>query len=95
MTPLYTANATSEGGRAAGALGLVARTQGVNPGPHTITAQVSIGKDATSYGLAVELHGKFSELPREKAQQLMEAAHQVCPYSKATRGNIDVKLVVD
>ncbi|MBF5041967.1 organic hydroperoxide resistance protein [Aggregicoccus sp. 17bor-14] len=137
MTPLYTATATSEGGRAgrvksdegtldfqlavpkglggpggagtnpeqlfaagysacfAGALGLVARTQGVNPGPHTITAKVSIGKDATSYGIAVELHGKFAELPREKAQALMEAAHQVCPYSKATRGNIDVKLLVD
>jgi Ohr subfamily peroxiredoxin len=137
MTPLYTATATSEGGRAgrvksddstldfqlavpkglggpggagtnpeqlfaagysacfAGALGLVSRTQGVNPGPHTITAKVSIGKDATSYGLAVELHGKFAELPREKAEQLMKAAHEVCPYSKATRGNVDVKLVVD
>ena len=136
MTPLYTATATSEGGRAgrvksddatldfqltvpkglggpggagtnpeqlfaagysacfAGALGLVSRTAGVNPGPHTITAKVSIGKDATSYGLAVELTGKFAELPREKAEQLMKAAHEVCPYSNATRGNIvvDVRL---
>ncbi|HET9452157.1 MAG TPA: organic hydroperoxide resistance protein [Aggregicoccus sp.] len=137
MTPLYTATATSVGGREghvksddgtldlqlsvpkglggpggagsnpeqlfaagysacfAGALGLVARLQGVNPGPHTITAKVSIGKDATSFGLAVELRGKFSDLPREKAEQLMQAAHEVCPYSKATRGNVDVKLSVE
>ena len=136
MTPLYTATATSVGGREGhvksddgtldmkltvpkglggpggagsnpeqlfaagyaacftGALGLVARNQGVKPGPHTITAKVHIGKDATSFGLAVELHGKFDELPREQAEALMKAAHEVCPYSKATRGNVDVKLVV-
>ena len=78
-----------------GALGLVARNQGVKPGPHTITAKVHIGKDATSFGLAVEMHGKFDELPRDKAEALMKAAHEVCPYSKATRGNIDVKLSVE
>jgi organic hydroperoxide reductase OsmC/OhrA len=33
-------------------------------------------------------------MPREDAQKLMEAAHEVCPYSKATRGNIDVKVSV-
>lgn len=78
----------------AGALGLVAKNMKVNPGPHTITAKVSIGKDDGGFGLAVELVGTFAELPRDQAQKLMEAAHQVCPYSKATRGNIDVKLSV-
>ena len=78
----------------AGALGLVARNQKVNPGPFTITAKVSIGKDETSFGLAVELIGTFKELARDQAEKLMQAAHQICPYSKATRNNIHVKLSV-
>jgi osmotically inducible protein OsmC len=77
-----------------GALGLVARMRKVSPGKHTITAKVSIGKDDSGFGLAVELVGTFPELPRDQAEALMEAAHQVCPYSKATRGNIEVKLSV-
>jgi Ohr subfamily peroxiredoxin len=77
-----------------GALGLVARMRKVSPGKHTITAKVSIGKDDSGFGLAVELVGTFPELPKDQAEALMEAAHQVCPYSKATRGNIEVKLSV-
>ena len=78
------------------ALGLVARLQKVAVGPFDITARVSIGKtDAGGFGLAVELHGRFEALDRDQAQKLMEAAHQVCPYSNATRGNIEVRLVVD
>jgi Ohr subfamily peroxiredoxin len=78
------------------ALRLVARTQKVNIGDASITAHVSLGKDESgAFGLSVELHGKFGDLPREAGEKLLEAAHQVCPYSRATRGNIDVKLVVD
>lgn len=78
-----------------GALGLVARMQKVQIGTPKITANVSIGKDETGgFGLAVELIGHFEALPREQAQALMEAAHQVCPYSKATRGNIEVTVSV-
>lgn len=77
------------------ALALVARTQKIAVGAHEITAQVSIGSENGGFGLAVTLRGSFPELPREKAEALMHAAHQVCPYSKATRGNIEVKLVVD
>ncbi|MDP8951761.1 MAG: Ohr subfamily peroxiredoxin, partial [Actinomycetota bacterium] len=51
--------------------------------------------DDGGFGLAVELVGHLPELPREEAQALMEEAHQVCPYSRATRGNIDVKLSVE
>jgi Ohr subfamily peroxiredoxin len=138
ITPLYTAHATSKGGRngsvksddgvidlaitmpkglggdgargtnpeqlfASGysacfgsALGLVARMQGVNPGPFTITADVSIGKDPAGpgYKLAVGLVGTFPELEKSKAEALMTAAHQVCPYSNATRGNVEVALSV-
>ena len=68
--------------------------QKVVTGPVTISAAVSIGKDATGYGLAVKLTGHMPELSAEQAMALMQAAHQVCPYSKATRGNIEVELAV-
>ena len=78
-----------------GAVGLVGRTQKITLGAHDITAKVSIGKDATGgFGLAVELVGHFPELAREQAEAVMKAAHEVCPYSKATRGNIEVTLSV-
>jgi organic hydroperoxide reductase OsmC/OhrA len=44
--------------------------------------------------LKVQLDIKVPGLPKDQVQKLVEAAHQVCPYSNATRGNIDVKLVV-
>lgn len=78
-----------------GALGVVARAQKVNLGPHDITAEVTIGKDDSGgFGLAVTLRGNFPELPRAQAEALMQAAHEVCPYSRATRGNIEVTLAV-
>jgi osmotically inducible protein OsmC len=78
-----------------GAVGLVGRTQKVELGAHDITANVSIGKEeAGGFKLAVELRGNFPSLPREQAEAIMKAAHEVCPYSKATRGNIDVTLSV-
>lgn len=78
----------------AGALGLVARTQGVKPGPFTISADVNFLKGDDGYGIGVKLIGTFPELEKSKAEALMTAAHQVCPYSKATRGNIPVELTV-
>jgi Ohr subfamily peroxiredoxin len=61
-----------------------------------ITAHVSLGTtDAGKYVLRVELHGHVEGMPTEETHALMEAAHQVCPYSNATRGNIDVELVAE
>ncbi len=61
----------------------------------SITANVDIGRtEDGSSGITVELIGHLPDLPRDEAQTLMQWAHQVCPYSKATRGNIDVKLFV-
>ncbi len=136
IQPLYTAHATSKGGRAgnvksddgiidlnltlpksmggdgkpgsnpeqlfaagysacfAGAVGVVARTQNVAVGAFTISADVTIGKDESGFGIAAKLIGSFPELSKDAAQKVMEAAHQVCPYSKATRGNINVELTV-
>lgn len=78
----------------AGALALVARMQGVTPGPFTITADVSFIKSDDGYSIGAKLIGTFPELEKNKAEALMQAAHQACPYSKATRGNIPVELTV-
>lgn len=75
------------------ALGLVARMQKIQTGPVKITANVSIGSiPGGRFGLAVELVADIPELPREQAETLLAAAHQVCPYSNATRGNIQVDV---
>jgi lipoyl-dependent peroxiredoxin len=77
------------------AVRLVARAQKVALDDVTITAQVALTKtDAEGFKLEAELHGSFVGVERAQAEALMAAAHQVCPYSKATRGNLDVKLVV-
>lgn len=76
------------------ALQLVAGQQDKDVGDASITANVGIGKEDGGFGLTVEMVGRIPSLPREEAEELMEAAHQVCPYSKATRGNVEVKLSV-
>jgi osmotically inducible protein OsmC len=76
------------------AISAVARIQKVTTGPISVTTKVTLGSIGQGYGLAVELEASLPELPREQAEALVAAAHQVCPYSNATRGNIvvDVKL---
>ena len=78
------------------ALRLVARLQKRPLDEASITANVTLGKeDDGMFRLAVELHGRLPGRSEAEARALLEAAHQVCPYSRATRGNIDVTLVVD
>ena len=60
----------------------------------SITARVGLGIDGKAFGLVVTLVGQFPTLDQEQAHDLMEKAHQVCPYSRATRGNIEVTLEV-
>jgi len=77
------------------ALRFVARSQGVTVEDSAVTAQVGIGPNATGgFGLEVALNVSLPGLDRAAAEKLVETAHQVCPYSNATRGNIDVKLTV-
>jgi Ohr subfamily peroxiredoxin len=77
------------------ALRFVARSQGVTVTESAVTAEVGIGPNATGgFGLAVALTVSLPGLERDAAQKLVETAHQVCPYSNATRGNIEVKLAV-
>ena len=59
-----------------------------------IDAEVDLGTTDGNYGLAARLNIHLPGLDREVAQKLVEAAHQVCPYSRATRGNIEVALKV-
>ena len=59
-----------------------------------VAAKVSLGKIDTGYGLAVELVVHLPGLDRDVAQALVEKAHHTCPYSNATRINIDVTLTL-
>jgi len=77
------------------ALQMVARQDKANVADSAVGAQVSIGQlDGGGFGLAVNLEISLPHLPRAQAQELTEKAHQVCPYSNATRGNIEVTLTV-
>lgn len=77
------------------ALQLVARNEGQKLGDSTVAARVSIGKLSDGgFGLAADLLVTIPELDREQAQALADKAHQVCPYSNATRGNIEVNVTV-
>lgn len=77
-----------------GALNLVASKKNKQI-DSTTTAEVSFMKDKEDGGfkIGVTMNVEIQGVNPEDAQELVEAAHQFCPYSKATRGNIDVKLV--
>ena len=75
------------------ALQHVARQQKLKPGATQVQATVGIGaNEASGFALAVTLEVTIPGLPRDEAQALLEAAHQVCPYSNAVRGNVPVEL---
>lgn len=77
------------------ALKLIARRAKVDVSESAVTARVGLGmNDAGGFALAVELEAEMPGLDREQAQSLVEQAHQVCPYSNATRGNVEVTLTV-
>jgi Ohr subfamily peroxiredoxin len=62
----------------------------------SITARVTLGlTDDRRYQIGVELRGHLEGFAPEDALALMRAAHEVCPYSNATRGNVDVQLLID
>ncbi|WP_099601033.1 organic hydroperoxide resistance protein [Stenotrophomonas maltophilia] len=121
---LYTAQATSTGGREGrsvssdnvldiqlstprelggagysacflGALKFVAGQAKVAlPADTTVTGKVGIGQIPTGFGIEAELTINVPGVPREQVEELVQKAHIVCPYSNATRGNIDVTLIV-
>ncbi|MBC2901490.1 organic hydroperoxide resistance protein [Streptomyces cupreus] len=76
-----------------GALGVVARQENADITGSTVTAKVGIGKNDDGFGLIVEISASIPNVDAETARSLLKKAHEVCPYSKATRGNITVTLV--
>jgi len=79
-----------------GAMKFVASQGGPKvPADAAVTAQVGIGPRAEGgFGLDIELKVELPGLDRPAAEDLVARAHQVCPYSNATRGNVDVRLTV-
>jgi Ohr subfamily peroxiredoxin len=79
-----------------GAMGLAARKMKVTlPADLAIDAEVDLGTTGDAYFIGARLDVSLPGMDREVAQAVVDAAHQTCPYSKATRGNIDavVRLV--
>ena len=77
------------------ALEMVTQKAGEDPAGSTVSADVGIGpNDAGGFGLTVALQVSMPNVGQDKARELVEQAHQVCPYSNATRGNLDVDLQV-
>lgn len=78
-----------------GALKAVAARQKVAlPAELSIDAEVDLGPVGEAFGIAVRMTIHLPGMDRAQATQLVEAAHQVCPYSNATRGNVDVQLSI-
>lgn len=79
-----------------GALGVVGRRRDAEVGDATIDSRVSlITTDDRGFNVAVELHVTLPSVQGQEAVEIVREAHQVCPYSNATRGNIDVVLTAN
>jgi osmotically inducible protein OsmC len=77
------------------ALALVAGKRGHDASAARVTANVGLKREGRGFGLEVELQVAIPGMEHELARELVEKAHQVCPYSNATRGNIVVALTVE
>lgn len=77
------------------ALNLIISKSKIETGETSVAAKVSIGQNEDGdFGLAVELDVNIPGVSIEEAEELSQKAHKICPYSNATRSNIEVKLSV-
>lgn len=75
------------------AIDSIIKAEKLKTGTTSVRAEVSFLKEDTGgFGLGVELHVTVPGITQQQAEELVQKAHRVCPYSKATRGNIQVKL---
>jgi osmotically inducible protein OsmC len=74
------------------ALAMVAKKAGVDASGAEVTANIGFGPEGGGYALTAELEVRIPGIELAQAQDLAEGAHQVCPYSRATRGNVPVKV---
>jgi osmotically inducible protein OsmC len=76
-----------------GAMGVAAAMLKVSlPADRAVDAEIDLGTNEGGYVLRARLNVSLPGLDREVAQTIVDAAHQICPYSKATRGNINVEI---
>ena len=75
-----------------GALGSIAEREGVDVSEATVDVLISFNKEGKGFALSAELDVRIPGQPIEDAQKLADKAHSVCPYSKATRGNIETRV---
>jgi len=78
-----------------GAVLFIAAQKKLDASKAVVSVEIGLSKDTTSFALSAKIGLSVPGLERAQVQELLEAAHQVCPYSKATRGNIEVELVVE
>lgn len=75
------------------AIPFAAKKLGISAPESTTSIEVGIGEnDSGGYGLDIDIHVTLTGVDQQQADELVEATHQVCPYSNATRGNVDVRL---
>lgn len=80
----------------ASACDYAAREMNLKPSKVEIETAVGMGReDAGGFGLTVDINAKVGGLSNEDAEKLVHTAHQVCPYSKAVKNNVDVNLNVE
>jgi len=77
------------------AVAFVASQKKIDAGKAVVTCEVGIGRTEGGLGLSAKITLAIPGMERAQVQDLLDAAHQVCPYSKATRGNIPVELAVE
>lgn len=75
-----------------GALGSIAERDGVDVSAANINVHVSFNKDGNSFVLSADLDVHIPGISHEDAQALADKAHRTCPYSKATKGNIEARV---
>lgn len=75
-----------------GALGTIAGKEGVDVSEATVDVQVSFNKDGNGFSLSADLDVHIPGISHDESQRLADLAHKFCPYSKATRGNIEVRV---
>ena len=66
----------------------------LHPADHAVDAEIDLGPEGGAFSLAARLYVSLPGMERATAQRLVEAAHQVCPYSRATHGNIAVETTL-
>lgn len=75
-----------------GALGSIAQKDGIDVSEATVDVQISFNKDGNSSNLSAELDIHIPGIPVEEAQILADKTNLVCPYSKAVKGNIEIRV---